>query len=72
MIRSPYKNISGKLEKGVYVCVYLLYGTHVLGFYFFPFYFFFLRSSEHGRIFCIYFFLSVWCPTPHLSLLTEK
>lgn len=41
MIRSPYKNISGKLEKGVYVCVYLLYGTHVLGFYFFSLLFFF-------------------------------
>lgn len=40
MIRSPYKNVSGKLEKGVYVCVYLLYGTHMLGFYVCPFYFF--------------------------------
>lgn len=70
MIRSPYKNISVKLEKGVYVCVYLLYGTYVFGFcfLFFPF----LRSSEHSWICCIYFFLCDWCPAPRLTPFTEN
>lgn len=67
MIRSPYKNISVKLEKGVYVCVYLLYGTYVFGFCFL----FFSFSSFLGTKLDM-FFLCVWCPAPCLPPFTEN
>ena len=56
------KTICGYWRKA-YMFVYI-FCTVLLCYAFF--FLFFLRYSEHGWIYCVYFFLCVWCPAPRL------
>lgn len=67
MIMSPYKNNLWILEKGVYVCVYLLYGTSVLRLFFS--FFSFVTRNMAGYIVSISSF--VFGAPPRASSFTE-